>query len=141
MDKIYDLKIFKEQLEDYMNKGRSCDRNRQFLYNNKDYIHINYKLVFARHITGGRHYWWILDGKIYDPTIHQFTSKSLDKQFGIEFPDIQKLFDQIYLNQYINSDNKSNHYNYYYDESTTDSNINTLLVPWYKLLNYSEFII
>ena len=45
MDKIYDLKIFKEQLEDY--------------------IHINYKLVFARHITGGRHYWWILDGKIY----------------------------------------------------------------------------
>jgi hypothetical protein len=134
MTEQFDPEIFKAELEKYMGATSECLRNKKFQDSNKEIIPTIFKLVSARPIPGREHYWWSLNGKIYDPTIHQFTKANCGNcdnnlpGYFKNFPDVQDAFSEIYK-KYT-----------YYDESITDPSINIILVKWYNDLQPSRNI-
>jgi hypothetical protein len=135
MTKPFDLETFKATLEKYMvSTQRLCSKNRDFFNHYKKVIPKNFILMEGQPIPGRGHYWWSLDGKIYDSTIHQFTKancgncdQNLSDYFK-NFPDVQDAFSKIY-EQYNYYDEN---YNCYDEIPNTGTSINRTLVKWYN---------
>jgi hypothetical protein len=87
MQQFWNVEEFKTQLEQYFqpkegNNRRLCSRNLHFStdYNER----IPKECVLKRgSILGVIHYWWLINEKIFDPTVFQFTSAMYDQATNI----------------------------------------------------------
>ncbi|KAI3656803.1 hypothetical protein MP638_004180 [Amoeboaphelidium occidentale] len=133
----FTVKGFKKTLEQYISPNRLCSRNLQFWIENTAKIPDNILLIKGTNIRGMIHYWWCINGKIYDPTVHQFIAglnPNIDADNALcdflntddpEVKKIKKAFKE--LPKLIGSRSPD----IIYDESVTDDQLNEVLSIWY----------
>lgn len=128
---LEDVIKFKKRLSEYMSINPDCTRNKKFCYDYVEFDKITFKckLYLSRPKYIQRiHYWWEIDGYIYDPTIHQFGYNKLGYLIDSNFRETltieeKNAFDYI-INLYTDT-------NPIYDEYKYQSEINEILRNWY----------
>jgi hypothetical protein len=138
MGEHWNIEQFKAELERFLHQNRTCNKNQGFLTQNRAKIPGNCVLLRSNLGPGRVHFWWLIDRKVYDPTVWQFTADGVgraDREIRENLTEEEKAaFDAIIRPLQRSGDN------YVYDESIeTNANVRDVLRKWY--FNLSSNII
>jgi hypothetical protein len=127
------IDTFKNELSRFIAKNPLCMRNNDFPKNliPKECIIMEVYTVNLDANVKRLHYWWMICGKIYDPTIHQFGKNT--KNLCID-PDLRSLLqpdEQFHFDAIILAFSKLG-VNPVYDEAECTPEVNLVLQALYK---------